>query len=103
MSQSGIFFKPGTGPSPPDVATQYNTNSGVPAVPALNQLNVFAEYVAATGIPIQTVGFGNTVEIEAQLTSSSASSIATNAGLASFNSADFVVDANGFVTLSGSA
>lgn len=47
------------------------------------------------------MGSGNTVNIDIQYASAAASSIAANAGVASFNSADFIVDANGYVSSSG--
>ena len=59
--------------------------------------------VHAYGIPLQTTASGNTINIVTQYTSSSVSSSASNAGLASFNSTYFTVDANGFVSLTGSA
>jgi hypothetical protein len=60
------------------------------------------ESVAADGIPVQTTGATDVVTIKVQQASAQASSSATNAGLASFNSADFSVDANGYVTFTGS-
>lgn len=43
----------------------------------------------------------NTERIDVQLAIDSASSVANNAGIASFNSSDFDVDANGYVSLVG--
>jgi hypothetical protein len=97
MSQAGIISTSG-GPVPPSVATSYVTNSGT-AIPVANVLNVLGTSVAASAIPVQTTGAANTVTVQVQRTSAQAASSATNAGLASFNSADFTVDANGFVSI----
>lgn len=57
--------------------------------------------VPAGSTPLQTFGTGpNTMEIRAQLSQALAASDATKVGLANFNSADFSVDANGFVSAS---
>jgi hypothetical protein len=84
------------------VPTNFVTNSGT-AVPIGNTLEVLGTIVNAHGIPLQTTGSGNTVTIQTQYSSASGSSSGTNAGLASFSSTYFTVDANGFVTLNGSA
>lgn len=64
-----------------------------------------ASLVVASGNPIQTNGVAaNQVNIQVQAASAQAASAGANAGLASFNSADFTVDANGFVSsISGAA
>jgi hypothetical protein len=97
MSQAGIVDVEG---SHPQIPTAFVTNSGT-AVPIANTLEILGTTVAAHSIPLQTTGSGNTVTIQAQYASAAASSVANNAGFASFNSADFTVDANGFVTLTG--
>lgn len=97
MSQAGIL-KVTTGSLPPSVATSYVTNSGT-AVPAANVLQLLATTVPADGIPAETVGSGNTVTTEIQISSAAALTSLTNAGLASFNSTEFIVDTNGFVSL----
>ncbi len=56
MSQSGILTQGGSGPLPPNVATQYNEDTGI-AIPSLNVLNVF------TGAVSETEGSGNTITI----------------------------------------
>ena len=98
MSQAGIVDFEG---SHPQVPTSFVTNSGT-AIPILNVLEVLGTIVAANGNPLTTLGSGNTVTIQTQYTKANATSVGTNAGLASFNSAQFTVDANGFVSLSGS-
>lgn len=60
--------------------------------------------VPAGTAPVQTYGFAaHTMNLEVQLTQAIASTDATKVGLASFNSADFNVDANGFVSSVGGA
>lgn len=98
MSQAGIVDFEG---SHPQVPTSFVTNVGT-AVPIANTLEILGTIVAAHSIPLQTTGSGNTVTIQAQYASAAASSSGTNAGMASFSSTYFSVDANGFVTLNGS-
>lgn len=99
MSQAGIVDFIGTHPQIP---TEFVTNMGT-AVPIANVLEILGTVVPAHSIPLETTGSGNTVTIEVQYASAAASSVGTNAGVASFNSAFFGVDANGFVTFNGSA
>lgn len=99
MSQAGIVDIEG---AHPQIPTLFVCNVGS-AIPIANTLEILGEAVAAHSIPLETVGSGNTVEIEVQYASAAASSVANNAGVASFNSADFTVDANGYVTISGSS
>jgi len=95
MSQAGIVDIEG---SHPQIPTVFITNSGT-AIPIANTLEILGAAVAAHGIPLRTTASGNTITIQVQYASAAASSVATNAGVASFDSADFTVDANGFVSL----
>lgn len=88
----------GGGVLPPSVATSYVTNSGT-AIPALNILNVLGSVVSAGSTPFQTIGSGNTVTAQVQISQAVASTDATKIGLSAFNSAQFTVDANGFVSI----
>jgi hypothetical protein len=97
MSQAGIVDFIGTHPELP---TTFVTNSGT-AIPIANTLEILGTIVSAHSIPLETTGSGNTVTIVAQYASASATSIAAHAGMASFDSVDFTVDANGFVSLTG--
>lgn len=97
MSQAGIVDVEG---SHPQIPTLFIENVGT-AVPIANTIEVLGAAVAAHGVPLQTVGSGNTIDINLQYSSSAASSVAGNAGAASFNSAQFTVDSNGFVSFSG--
>lgn len=60
--------------------------------------------VAQGTIPVQTRGTGaNTMRLEVQTASAAAATDATIIGLAAFESSQFTVDANGFVSLVGGA
>lgn len=73
------------------------TNPVVPDVTGLMFVNGAA--VAAQLIPVRSNSLAvNTYQIEVQRASTSALTNATQQGIASFNSAQFVVDANGFVS-----
>src|ERR1700678_1852050 len=95
MSQAGIVDIEG---AHPQIPTSFVTNSGT-AIPLANTLEILGTAVAAHGVPLETVGSGNTITIDVQHASSAASSVAANAGVASFNSSEFTVDANGFVSI----
>jgi len=79
------------------VPTTFTENTGT-ATPALNNLNIFGATTAAGSSPITTSGAGSTVTVNAQTSQAIASTDATKIGLAAFNSAQFSVDANGFVS-----
>ncbi len=77
------------------------TNSGT-ATPALHVLSILGTTAAAGTSPLVTSGAGSTVTITAQRSQALAASDATKVGLSNFSSAQFAVDANGFVNLIGS-
>ncbi len=99
MSQAGIVDFEGANPQVP---TTFDTD-GNPAIPILNILEILGETVAngTNPKPVFTDGSGNTVTIEVQVAGESGLSDINNAGLASFDSSSFDVDADGFVTLTG--
>jgi trimeric autotransporter adhesin len=97
MSQAGIVDIEG---SHPQIPTLFIANSGE-AIPIANTLEILGNIVAAYGVPLQTIGSGNTITVVTQYGSAHAASSGTNAGLVSFNSTYFSVDANGFVTVNG--
>ncbi len=99
MSQAGLA-RVSSSVLPPEVPTSFVTNSGT-AVPVAHILNVLGAVIPAGSTPVFTIGSGNTVTIEVQTSQAIAATDATKIGLASFNSAMFSVDANGFVSLSG--
>jgi trimeric autotransporter adhesin len=86
--------------SDPAIATQYTTDAGA-AVPVANNLNIEGTSVAAGTTPVETTGVGDTVTIEVQRSQAVAATDATRVGLSAYNSADFTVDGNGFVSLVG--
>jgi hypothetical protein len=94
MSQAGIVDVEG---SHPQIPTSFVTNVGT-AVPLANVLEILATTVAAHSIPVETTGSGNTVTVVAQYASATGATTTTAAGFASFNSAQFTVDANGWVS-----
>lgn len=97
MSQAGEIDVVGNNP---DIPTNFVTDDGN-AVPIANTLEILGTSVPAGSIPVETTGSGNTVTIEVQTSQAIAASNAANIGLAAFNSAEFNVDANGFVSLAG--
>lgn len=99
MSQAGLLSI-SSSVLPPAVPLQFTTDSGV-AVPAGNNLNVLSATAVAGTDPLATSGAGSTLTITAQLSQALAATDATKVGLANFDSGDFTVDANGFVSLAG--
>lgn len=97
MSQAGIVDFIGTHP---EIPTLFVADIGT-AIPIANTIEILGNAVAAHSVPLQTTASGNTVNINVQYASAAASSVAANAGVASFNSLQFTVDANGFVSFSG--
>lgn len=84
-----------------EVTVQAFTAPGVsPVLPsALGNMTISGSIVAAHAIPLQTDSLAlNAYNVEAQFASQQAVSSGTNAGMASFNSAHFLVDASGFVS-----
>jgi hypothetical protein len=82
------------------IATTYTANSGS-ATPALNNLNLLATVAAAGTTPFTSVGSGSTITYTIQRSQAAGASAANIVGLAAFSNTQFAVDANGFVTLSG--
>jgi hypothetical protein len=103
MSQAGIASV-GKIPPPPGSMTDLEGQDGV-IVPPNGAGIVFVKgaVVAAGTVPFTTTGnAGTSTETwNIQLSQAIASTNATNVGLSAFNSAQFTVDANGFVSLAG--
>lgn len=76
-------------------------NSGGALVPTLGNWNIFGASVAAGTTPVATSGAASTLTVNVQISQAIAATNATNVGLSAFNSAQFTVDANGFVSASG--
>lgn len=71
-----------------------------PITPIAGQIIIHGTTIAAGTHPIRTDGFAaNQCNIEVQFSQAIASTNATNVGLSAFNSAQFTVDANGFVSM----
>lgn len=97
MSQEGVIDIIGTHP---EIPIEFVTNFGS-AVPIANVLEVLGEVVAAGSNPFRSIGSGNTITYEVQTSQAINATDATKIGLAAFNSAQFSVDPNGFVSLAG--
>lgn len=97
MSQAGIVSV-GGGPNPP--VEEFIVQTGIsPVVPVANAITFNGATVAAGTNPVRTDGTEvGTMALEVQISQAIASTDATKIGLAAFNSADFSVDANGFVS-----
>lgn len=83
------------------IAVQATTAPGVsPVLPTgAGLMTVSGAGVVALGVPVQSRSTAlNSYQIEVQRSVAAVGSLAANAGLASFNSAQFSVDANGFVS-----
>lgn len=100
MSQAGLA-RVSTGVLPPVVPIRFTANDATIAVPALGNLNVFGAVVAAGTNPFASTASGSTLTFDIQKSQAIASADATKIGLSNFNSSQFTVDANGFVSLSG--
>lgn len=99
VDASGFVSLAGGGLAVDSFAVQTGTSPVVPTGAGLVNFN--GAVVAAGTNPVRTDGTGaNTMALEVQITQAIAATDATKIGLAAFDSADFSVDANGFVTLS---
>lgn len=97
MSQAGEIDVIGTHP---EIPVLFIGNVGF-AVPIANTLELLGAVVAAGTNPFRSVASGNTVTYQVQYAQASPVSNPALAGIASFDSVDFGVDANGFVTFVG--
>jgi hypothetical protein len=80
-----------------------NVQTGIsPVVPTANTITFNGATVLAGTHPVRTDGTAlSTMALEVQLSQAIASTNASNVGLSAFNSSEFTVDANGFVSLVG--
>ncbi len=76
--------------------------SGGALSPTANNWNILGGTVAAGTTPVATSGSVSTLTVNIQKSQAIAAADATKIGLCNFSSSSFAVDANGFVTLSGS-
>lgn len=82
------------------IATTYNEDSGS-ATASANILQILGSSPVAGTSPVSTSGATNVVTVKVQKAAAIAASDATKVGLSNFNSAQFSVDANGFVSSIG--
>ncbi len=82
-----------------------NVQTGTsPIVPSSGSITFNGAVVAAGTNPVRSDGTGaNTMALEVQISQAIAATDVTKIGLSNFNSAQFTVDANGFVSTTGSA
>ncbi len=76
-------------------------NTGGPLSPTLGNWNILGGSVAAGTTPVQVNGAVSTLTVNVQRSQAIPTTNASNVGLAAFNSSEFSVDANGFVSLLG--
>lgn len=104
MSQ--IYKNLASGPMPPFIVETLTGNDLTPVSPVANNINVLGSTVAnaTNAIPLYVKNTSAGTETwQIQVGAASASSNINNAGLASFSNSQFSVDANGYVTLLGTA
>lgn len=77
--------------------------SGGALSPSSGNWNILGASTAAGTSPVSTSGSGSTLTVNVQKSQAIASTDATKIGLSNFNSGQFGVDANGFVSLGGSS
>lgn len=100
MSQAGLVNINGGGGGGSPIET-ITGNDGITTTPLANNINILGLTVAnaTNAIPVYVKHTANATDsIEVQVAEAAASSNINNAGLASFNSSNFTVDANGYVS-----
>jgi hypothetical protein len=86
----------------PSIQTINLQSGGTPIAPTAGAITFNGTTVTAGTNPVQTFGtLPSTMDLRVQLSQAIASTDATKVGLSNFSSAQFGVDANGFVTLTG--
>lgn len=78
-------------------------NTGGALSPVAGNWNILGSAIGAGTTPVSSSGSGNTLVLNVQRSQAVASTDITRVGLASFNSGQFSVDSNGFVTSIGGA
>lgn len=74
-------------------------NNAVLLSPNTGIWNIYGATAPAGTNPVTTIGAGSTLNVTVQLAQAIAATDATKVGLVAFDSADFAVDPNGFVSL----
>lgn len=108
VDANGFVGLKGSGTNPPILGVHPNATSGGGTDPtvadASGNISILGATVAAGTNPVRTVATAvNSLTTQVQISQAIAATDATKIGLAAFNSAQFTVDANGFVSTSGSA
>lgn len=85
--------------NPATVGQTITGNSGGALSPTAGNWNILGSTVVAGTTPVATSGAASTLTINVQRSQAIASTDSTKIGLASFNSNEFSVDANGFVSI----
>ena len=96
VDASGFVSASGTG-----IGQTITGNSGGALSPTAGNWNILGASTASGTTPVSTSGAVSTLTINVQKSQAIASTDATKIGLSCFDSASFSVDANGFVTTSG--
>ena len=86
------------------VSTQFTPNSGDVVKPDSGNINILGSTKAAGVLPVSTLGDNTTQDltVQVQFAQARATSSDLRAGLASFKSTQFSVDANGYVSFASS-
>lgn len=96
VDSSGFVSTSGTG-----IGETITGQSGGALSPTAGNWNISGATVVAGTAPLVTAGSGSTLTINAQRSQAIAAADSTKIGLANFDSARFTVDADGFVSTSG--
>lgn len=94
VSASGFVSVNGSG-----IGETITGNSGGALSPTAGNWNILGASTAAGTSPVSTSGAGSTLTINIQKSQAIAATDATKIGLSNFNSGNFSVDANGFVSI----
>lgn len=106
VDSSGFVALAGGGLAVDSIAVQATTAPGVSPVDPTSAglITIDGAAVAAQTIPVQSRSIAlNSLQVEVQRASASATTNTTQQGLASFDSSSFTVDANGWVEFSGTS
>ena len=104
VDANGFVQLAGGGQAMDSIAVQATSGTGTdPILPtSAGLVTIDGAIVSAQSIPVQSLSPSpNTMQIEVQRSSATASTDTTSQGLSSFDSGAFSVDANGYVTLPG--
>ena len=98
VDANGFVSASGTG-----IGQTITGDTGGALSPTGGNWNILGSSPVAGTAPVQTTGTGSTLTVNVQKSQALAAADATKVGLSNFNSAQFTVDATGFVSALGSA